>query len=478
MIRKLVHSVIETALQTPTQPVIYPHPFTRQETVHLGWLTNAAPCFPVKSSDISILDEPQEFYNTLIGLCKTAKSRITLASLYLGNSDLERTIVQSILDNSNFNRLKINVLLDYARGSRLKVNSRVMLQPILERDCHNCTVSLYHTPALRSLIKRIAPNRWNELFGIQHMKLYIFDDTLLISGANLSTDYFTNRQDRYFMIRDRALSDFYCGLVQRVQGFSLTVGKEDKVRLPETLDKMPYEGNKWEFIEKAADAVEGWLDEAKERCNGRVKEGYDTWVFPLVQMGQLGIQHDSNITDRIFADAPKGAHINIATAYFNLTQDYIRTLIFDSAATCNVLMAHPTANGFLGAKGMAGGIPDGYSLIARRFKAKLEKYKQTDRIVLNEYIREGWTYHVKGLWYYAPESKHPCLTLIGSPNFGDRSVDKDLESQVAIVTENPQLQERLHDECTRLYKRGNTAQLDRDIPAWVYAMVFLFRGFF
>lgn len=43
-----------------------------------------------------------------------------------------------------------------------------------------------------------------------------------------------------------------------------------------------------------------------------------------------------------------------------------------------------------------------------------------------------------------PGSSLPCLTLIGSPNFGYRSVHRDLEAQIAIVTESPALQRELH----------------------------------
>lgn len=49
-----------------------------------------------------------------------------------------------------------------------------------------------------------------------------------------------------------------------------------------------------------------------------------------------------------------------------------------------------------------------------------------------------------GLWLYMPGSSLPCLTLIGSPNFGYRSVHRDLEAQIAIVTESPALQRELH----------------------------------
>lgn len=50
-----------------------------------------------------------------------------------------------------------------------------------------------------------------------------------------------------------------------------------------------------------------------------------------------------------------------------------------------------------------------------------------------------------GLWYYLQGQDRPCLTLIGSPNFGYRSVHRDLEAQVAIVTENEELQSQLQE---------------------------------
>lgn len=56
-----------------------------------------------------------------------------------------------------------------------------------------------------------------------------------------------------------------------------------------------------------------------------------------------------------------------------------------------------------------------------------------------------------GLWLYLAGSDLPCLTLIGSPNFGYRSVHRDLEAQVAIVTENKALQQQLHQVSSRFW---------------------------
>jgi CDP-diacylglycerol--glycerol-3-phosphate 3-phosphatidyltransferase len=85
--------------------------------------------------------------------------------------------------HSSSGNVNVNILLDYMRGSRGKLNSKKMLAPLLDekfRFC--CNIYLYHTPRLRGFLKTLIPNRLNEVIGLQHMKLYLFDDTLIISG--------------------------------------------------------------------------------------------------------------------------------------------------------------------------------------------------------------------------------------------------------------------------------------------------------
>ena len=55
----------------------------------------------------------------------------------------------------------------------------------------------------------------SEVIGVSHLKAYVFDDDVLISGANLSTTYFTKRQDRYYLFRNAArLAAFVRSLVK------------------------------------------------------------------------------------------------------------------------------------------------------------------------------------------------------------------------------------------------------------------------
>lgn len=58
-------------------------------------------------------------------------------------------------------------------------------------------------------------------------------------------------------------------------------------------------------------------------------------------MGQLGIKQDSQVTEKLLAEAPEGTKLFMATGYFNLTSSYTDTIVNSSVAECNVLMAHP-----------------------------------------------------------------------------------------------------------------------------------------
>ncbi|KAK7877197.1 hypothetical protein WMY93_032099, partial [Mugilogobius chulae] len=107
-----------------------------------------------------------------------------------------------------------------------------MLLPLLSRFTSQMRVSLYHTPDLRGLLRLLVPQRFNETIGVQHIKVYLFDDSLIISGANLSESYFTNRQDRYVLLENCSeVADFFSDLVEAVGDVSLQLQPDDSVNM-------------------------------------------------------------------------------------------------------------------------------------------------------------------------------------------------------------------------------------------------------
>ncbi|XP_064089434.1 CDP-diacylglycerol--glycerol-3-phosphate 3-phosphatidyltransferase, mitochondrial-like isoform X2 [Macrobrachium nipponense] len=519
------------------------------------WLIKHCPVFPINGSKVRVITEPNEFYSELISKASKARNRISLSSLYLGTGKLEENLVSTLLNRAaECQDLKIHWLLDFTRGSRGVHNSRTMLQPLIASHPQTCSktttrlstplhtskpthsqhmstpkaltqqvhttavslasvfyathpqVSLYHTPNLRGFLKWLIPQRWNEVIGLQHMKLYVFDDSLIMSGANLSNDYFTNRQDRYVAIENcPALADFYHRLIGAVSRYSLQLHEDNSTNMLPDVNVHPFLGDYAKYCMAMKQSVEKmWNEECEKNLTrlrqiNQVTEGsslnhgdpvnnsstksadssvaeLDTLVFPTVELGPFNLVNDSLVTNLLFESAEDHAKIQLASGYFNLTEEYKNCILEKSKANFGILMAHPTANGFLGAHGVAGGIPAAYTLIAKRFFNKIQQ-NNIQRVELFEYQRPKWTFHGKGLWYYKPDQSLPFLTMIGSPNFGRRSVNRDLESQLVIMTSNHPLQTALHGEQHHLYSSANLVtrqtftQADRLVPYWIYMKI-------
>ena len=137
---------------------------------------------------------------------------------------------------------------------------------------------------------------------------------------------------------------------------------------------------------------------------------------------------------------------------------------------------------FAGASFPAGGIPSAYSLILQQFLDSVIKKKSGARIQVFEYLKPKWTFHAKGLWFYLPGSTYPCATMVGSANYGYRSVEKDLEAQMTIVTRNQSLAQKLHHEAERLFETSEVVTektlTTRHIPLWVKSVVAYFPKLF
>jgi len=459
------------------------------------WMGQHAPVFAVKGNEITVLHEPEQFFKSLKDNVSNAKERIVLASLYLGTGNKEQQLVDCIQEavrQSSLAKQSLNVeiLLEHTRGSRGDHNSRTMLLPLVQNFSDTVKVSLYHSPSLRGLLKLLLPERFNETVALTHLKVYLTDNTLIMSGANLSADYFTNRQDRYIEIKNcAALADYFHELVSTVRSFSLQLQPDNSTVMSKCFPLHPTQGfdHGKKFKVEVGKTMLKYLSHQKEQnsyindVSERTDDQCDTWIVPLVQMFPFGIRQDEFITSELLRSANHSSVICLASGYFNLTRKYI-DIMLKSSAKFKILTAHPTVNGFYEAKGVAGGIPHAFTLLLYDFFELILKHK-LDHITVHEYACSGWTFHVKGLWYYLGNKQLPNLTLIGSPNFGHRSVYRDLEAQIALVTKNQDLSEALHEEKSRLYYKAKcvskeTFELtERKTPFWVYCVTRIIKNF-
>ncbi|CAG2166161.1 unnamed protein product, partial [Oppiella nova] len=327
-------------------------------------------------------------------------------------------------------------------------------------------IGFYLTPNMSGWRKWLIWRRqkWNELASLHHIKCYIFDDNIIISGANLSDIYFTNRQDRYILLRNCPhICDYFDELIQTISSFSLQLQTDGQFALHDnwSYDPLNYFSRN-EFKTEAKRRIDELNDRFRSKADSNELNKCNTIAFPLIQMKTLGISDDQYFTSQLLAN-----YLRLASGYFNLTDEYKQMILSRKwDQPFRLLMASESANGFFGAKGVTANIPHVYTLLANSFLRDINDKKSN--VVVHAFSRPEWSFHAKGLWL-SLDSTH-FLSMVGSPNFGYRSVYRDTEAQVVIITKDSDLRQRLEDESNQLWKHSSLINNEINssvIPFWV-----------
>lgn len=435
----------------------------------VGELDKIAPSFKVNGSQIQVLQSPAEFYETLKDKIRNAERRIFLSTLYIGKS--ERELITTIQETLRAKpELTISILTDALRGTREAPDPSCasLLAPLIaEFGPDRVEVRMYHTPNLTGLRKKYVPKRINEGWGLQHMKLYGVDDEIILSGANLSSDYFTNRQDRYHLFLSKDVTEYFANIQDAVSSLSFLVKPSESqagfemVWPEDNAAPSPLE-DPTHFVKESTSLLAGLVSPKTAPLTAHDTtplDKRDTSVYMLSQFSQL-LSPDTS------TELPAVTHVlktlslpqyansswTFTAGYFNPAPSLTKLLLSTQSHGNTVITASPFANGFYKSPGVSGLLPDAYTLLARRFVRTVHQQQLEASTVLREW-RKGtvgepgaWTYHAKGLWVTLPGSKDPSISLIGSSNYTKRSYSLDLEANAMIVTENEELKKRLGEE--------------------------------
>lgn len=439
-----------------------------------------APRIDINADQVDILDGPKDFYDNLKAKIRNAKRRIYLSTLYIGKSEHElvSTIREALLHNGS--ELKVSILTDLLRGTREAPRPccASLLAPLLAEFPDRVEIRMYHTPNLTGLRKTWLPKRINEGWGLQHIKLYGIDDEVILSGANLSNDYFTNRQDRYYIFRSKRVADYFNRIHTAVCSISF---------LMHPFDRLTHVGLEWPesnpapppfvYPRRHIEAATSLLLPLVEPSPSPSPSTTSTSIYPV-------ICHPRTINTELPAFtallARRISSYTFTAGYFNphpvVTSSLLAASSLPKCAPGSVLTASPYANGFFGSKGISGLLPAAYSHLSLMF---LQAAHGTS-IELREWQRgivgqqDGWTYHAKGLWVTLPLDPQqpaisdttttssssnkdnndrgppspagPSATLIGSSNYTTRSYGLDLEVGAILVTKDETLMRKMKRE--------------------------------
>ena len=453
-------------------------------------LDRLAPRIDINADQIEILDGPNEFYESLRSKIRRAKTRIYLSTLYIGKTENE--LISCIRDAliHNGSELKVSILTDALRGTREAPypSCASLLASLVEEFPDRVEVRMYHTPNLTGLRKVLIPKRINEGWGLQHIKLYGIDDELILSGANLSNDYFTNRQDRYHVFSSKKVADYFAHIHDAVCSISFLLRPRDNpskfaLEWP-TSNPAP---NPLEAPKRYIEAATSLLLSFVKPASSQSPPTTSTSVYPV-------LCHPPTINTELPAFtallARRIRSYTFTAGYFNphpvITSSLLAASSLPVSAPGSVLTASPYANGFFGSKGISGLLPAAYTHLSLRFlqaaRGKNIQLREWQRGIVGQ--QDGWTYHAKGLWvtlqadmqresasstsnktssdsntgYGSEESSAPpgpSVTVIGSSNYTTRSYGLDLEAGAIVVTQDENLMRKLKREEELLMSHTN-----------------------
>ncbi|KAI8268437.1 CDP-diacylglycerol--glycerol-3-phosphate 3-phosphatidyltransferase [Colletotrichum sp. SAR11_239] len=387
-------------------------------------LDKIAPSFSINGSQIRIIKTPTDFYETL-KVCGAG------------------------------NYFELGAKTDSAIGADTQREEQdLLVNPVYRKDGERAGVR-----------KKYIPKRINEGWGLQHMKLYGIDDEIILSGANLSNDYFTNRQDRYHLFSSKEVTEYFWNIYQGVAGFSFLVEpSKEPAGFVLTWPKSnpapsPLEEPK-QFISTTTPALHALISPRQTAAQDASK---DTKVYMLAQLSQLMKPDTStelpavtHVLSTLALPEYAGSSWTFTAGYFNPAPSLTKLLLSTASQNNVVITASQQANGFYGSSGVSGLLPGAYTLLARRFVRAVHERKLDDSIVLKEWRKgtvgepKGWTYHAKGLWITLPGEKDPSISVVGSSNYTKRSYSHDLEAGAMILTKDEDLKKRLGEEQTWL----------------------------
>jgi len=427
---------------------------------HLSTLTldldQLAPRIDINADQIEIITGPTEFYETLRNRIRGAKRRIFLSTLYIGKTEHE--FLSTIRDALRHNdpNLKVSILTDALRGTREAPGPSCasLLASLAKQFPDQVEIRMYHTPNLTGIRKAMIPKRINEGWGLQHIKLYGIDDEVILSGANLSNDYFTNRQDRYHVFSSKRVTDYFATIHQAVCHISFLL-QPSTIPSGFTLD-WPLSNqapNPLEAPKEYTQAATSLLKPLVKPQPSQPSHTTSTSLYPL-------LCHPPTINTELPAftallSRPTKSY-TFTAGYFNphpsVTSSLLAASSSPASALGTILTASPYANGFFGSKGISGMLPAAYSHLSLRFlqaaRGKQIQLREWQRGIVGQ--PGGWTYHAKGLWTTLPKENSapagPSATVIGSSNYTTRSYGLDLEVGAIVVTSDEQLMRKWKKE--------------------------------
>jgi CDP-diacylglycerol--glycerol-3-phosphate 3-phosphatidyltransferase len=162
----------------------------------------------------------------------------------------------------------------------------------------------------------------------------------------------------------------------------------------------PFLGEIHYFKENFSRKIREFLENAKKNQENIEENRNDinkAYIYPLLQISDANINIDETVNKILFEKLSNNSEISLAVGYFNLTKEYMNSIVKNSKSEFDILVSSPEANGFFNSNGFSNNIPKIYSHLEENFFNFTRQNGQQDRINIHEYKRDNWSKYIKCL---------------------------------------------------------------------------------
>lgn len=347
------------------------------------------PYLPLQAENVTFLHSAKQFKQAIIELIRSAKTRIYITALYWQLDEAGQEILQALYAAKRERpELDVKILVDWHRAQR----------NLLGAEKSQTNAEWYEEQRLQAEMPSMffgVPINTREVFGVLHIKGFVFDDTVLYSGASINNVYLHQaekfRYDRYQKITDPALANSFVDFINQFLLNETAVYALDCAERPSTKENR---SNIKAFRKQLA-------NEGRYRFESAVGFEQGLKITPLFGLGGSHNLLNETIENLFLLVQEK---LVICTPYFNFPRSLQQKLrrLLKQGKKVEIIVGDKTANDFFIPPSepfkMAGALPYLYEKNLRAFSKKFEWEIKQGNLVIRLWKQGDNSYHLKGIW--------------------------------------------------------------------------------
>lgn len=374
---------------------------------------------PQSATGVVTLYQTESFRKALLDKIASAQRYIYITALYFEHDDAGRNILNALYQAKMVRpELDIKIMVDWHRAQRGRIGA----------DANATNADWYYQMTMAHPGVDIAifgiPVNTREALGVLHLKGFIFDDTVIYSGASINDVYLQQHQryryDRYYILDNAQLAATMKSFIDQSLLSSPAIQRLDQAHRPRNTQ-----------IKSLIKQFRHNLKSCDYQLHNNATNE-ELAVTPLIGLGKKNelnkvIIHLMNSTEK---------KMIICTPYFNLPTILTRIIskLLRDGKHIEIIIGDKTANDFYIPPEkpfkIISALPYLYEMNLRRFICRLQHFVDSQQLTIRLWKDGDNSYHLKGIWI---DNNWQLLT---GNNLNPRAWGLDLEN--AILIHDPQ----------------------------------------